>query len=179
MITGKDCIVIGEVTKTHGLQGNVVITSDTDFLEEFIDEPVFLLLDGAPVPFFIADNGLSVRNHKSYIVKFDYVDTKEQAERLAGAAVMIEKSLLQDEGEEEWAEEEDIYRLDGFTVEEQETGEHGEVIDVADYSGNVVLTLQIFGKEILLPVSEEYIKEVNAEEKKLLVSIPQELIDLY
>ena len=75
MITREDCSVIGTITKTHGLQGNVIITSDTDLLERYADEPVFILLDGAPVPFFISEDGLSVRNHKSYIVKFEYVDT--------------------------------------------------------------------------------------------------------
>lgn len=52
MITREDCIKIGEVSKTHNLQGSVVISSDSDLLERYADEPVFLQLDGAPVPFF-------------------------------------------------------------------------------------------------------------------------------
>ena len=51
MITREDCSVVGTITKTHGLQGNVIITTDTDLLERYADEPVFILLDGAPVPF--------------------------------------------------------------------------------------------------------------------------------
>ena len=98
MITREDCSVVGTITKTHGLQGNVIITTDTDLLERYADEPVFILLDGAPVPFFIPEDGLSVRNHKSYIVKFDYVETHAQAERLVGNEVMIEKRLLDEEG---------------------------------------------------------------------------------
>ena len=54
MITREDCFKVGEVAKTHNLQGEVVITTDSDLLEKYADEPVFLLLDGAPVPFFIA-----------------------------------------------------------------------------------------------------------------------------
>ena len=68
MITREDCFKVGEVAKTHNLQGEVVITTDSDLLEKYADEPVFLLLDGAPVPFFIADEGLTVSNHNSYIV---------------------------------------------------------------------------------------------------------------
>lgn len=177
MITREDCSVIGEIAKTHGLQGNVIVTADTDLLERYADEPVFILLDGAPVPFFISEDGLSVRNHKSYIVKFDYVDTKEQAERLTGCEVMIEKSLL-DEEDGVWADY-DIFQLNGFEVEDQATNERGKVVDVADYSGNVVMTIEIFGKEILLPFSEIYVLEVNPDTNKLRVSIPQDIIDLY
>ena len=72
-----------------------------DLLEKYADEPVFLLLDGAPVPFFIADEGLTVRNHTSYIVKFDYVDTLAQAGRLVGCEVLFEKELLEGQESEE------------------------------------------------------------------------------
>ena len=90
MITREDCVKIGEVTKTHNLQGEVVVTTDSDLLEKYADEPVFIQMDGAPVPFFIADEGLTVRNHTSYIVKFDFVDNLEQAERLTGCEVLLE-----------------------------------------------------------------------------------------
>lgn len=177
MITREDCSVVGTITKTHGLQGNVIIATDTDLLERYADEPVFILLDRAPVPFFIPEDGLSVRNHKSYIVKFDYVETHAQAERLVGNEVMIEKRLLDEEGS--GCDDYDIFQLNGFEAEEEATRECGKVVDVADYSGNIVLTIEIFGKEILLPFSEVYILGADLEKKKLLVSIPQDIIDLY
>ena len=151
MITREDCFKVGEVAKTHNLQGEVVITTDSDLLEKYADEPVFLLLDGAPVPFFIADEGLTVRNHTSYIVKFDYVDTLAQAGRLVGCEVLFEKELL--EGQEPEESGYDIFELIGFEVKDQVSEETGEVADVADYSGNVVLTVSIMNKEILLPSS--------------------------
>ena len=176
MITREDCFKVGEVAKTHNLQGEVVITTDSDLLEKYADEPVFLLLDGAPVPFFIADEGLTVRNHTSYIVKFDYVDTLAQAGRLVGCEVLFEKELL--EGQEPEESGYDIFELIGFEVKDQVSEETGEVADVADYSGNVVLTVSIMNKEILLPLSENYICEIDFEHSRLLVQIPRELVEL-
>lgn len=176
MVTREDCVKIGEVTKTHNLQGDVVVTTDSDLLEKYADEPVFIQMDGAPVPFFIADDGLTVRNHKSYIVKFDFVDTLEQAERLTGCEVMLEKALLDEEDAE--AFDYDISELNGFVVEDEVSGESGTVTDVANYSGNVVLTLQIMGKEILLPLSDRYVSEVSFEHSRLSVNIPPELAEL-
>lgn len=39
MITREDCFKVGEVAKTHNLQGEVVITTDSDLLEKYADEP--------------------------------------------------------------------------------------------------------------------------------------------
>ena len=78
-------------------------------------KPVFLLLEGAPVPFFIAEDGLTERNHTSYIVQFDGVGSQEQAERLLGAEVLLEQSLFE---EEEWEDEEGDFFGEGFSEEE-------------------------------------------------------------
>lgn len=176
MITREDCIKIGEVSKTHNLQGAVIITTDCDLLEQYADEPVFLLLEGAPVPFFIAEDGLTVRNHTSYIVKFDYVDSLAKAERLVGCEVLIEKELLEEEDMENVGY--DVYDLIELEVRDEVSGAAGRVVDVADYSGNVVLTISILGKEILLPLSEMYVHGVDFEQGLVDVHIPSELAEL-
>lgn len=175
MITREDCVKIGAVVKTHNLQGEVVIATESDLLEKYAEEPVFIQLDGAPVPFFIVGE-VTVRNHTSYIVKFEFVDTQEQAERLVGNEVLIEKALL-DEGDVE-SFDYDVFELNGFVVKDEISHETGVVTDVADYAGNIVLSVQIFDKEILLPLSEVYVKHVDFEKSELLVQIPYELVEL-
>ena len=180
MITREDCFKVGEVAKTHNLQGEVVITTDSDLLEKYADEPVFLLLDGAPVPFFIADEGLTVRNHTSYIVKFDYVDTLAQAGRLVGCEVLFEKRMLEGQEPEESGicPEHTEKKTESRCEKDKAAVPQAEVADVADYSGNVVLTVSIMNKEILLPLSENYICEIDFEHSRLLVQIPRELVEL-
>ena len=123
MITREDCFKVGEVAKTHNLQGEVVITTDS-----------------------------------------------------VGCEVLFEKELL--EGQEPEESGYDIFELIGFEVKDQVSEETGEVADVADYSGNVVLTVSIMNKEILLPLSENYICEIDFEHSRLLVQIPRELVEL-
>lgn len=83
---------------------------------------------------------------------------------MLGNDILLEKKLLKEEEEEEG--EFDIFDLNGFDVEDVLSGETGKITDVADYSGNVVFSIDIFGKEILLPLSENYIKEVSWDDKK-------------
>ena len=53
MVKKEDCVKIGEIGKTHNLQGALIVYTDNDLLEQYMDEPVFILLEGAPVPFYI------------------------------------------------------------------------------------------------------------------------------
>lgn len=86
--------------------------------------------------------------------------------------MLLEKDMLEEEAEP------DVFELAGFEVEDLVSGAVGEVSDVADYSGNVVLALSILGKEILLPLSETYIADVDFELRRLQVNIPAELAEL-
>ena len=156
MVKREDCVKIGEIGKTHNLQGALVVYTDNDLLEQYMDEPVFIFLEGAPVPFYIAEDGLTERNHSSYIVKFDFVDSKEQADRLVELSDLI-----------------------GYSVLDELTGETGVVEQVDNYSGNVVLTIKIFSKEILLPVSDEYVLDISHDEKRMHVNISEEIKELY
>ena len=174
MVKREDCIKIGEIGKTHNLQGALIVYTDNDLLEQYMDEPVFILLEGAPVPFYIAEDGVTDRNHSSYIVKFDFVDTKEQADRLVGCDLLMDKYLLE---EDEMPLE--LSDLIGYSVIDEPTGEQGEIVQVNNYSGNVVLSIRIFSKEILLPVSDEYVMDILHDEKLMHVNIPEETKELY
>ena len=174
MVKREDCLKIGEIGKTHGVEGAVVVYVDNDLLEEYSEEPMFIPLEGAPVPFYIAENGLARRNQSSYIVKFDYVDNKEQAERLVGHDLLLDKELLDEEDAPlEFAD------LHGYAVLDARTGEKGELLHVDNYSGNVVFAISLLDKEILLPYSEDYVLEINPDEQSIRVDIPEDIFDLY
>ena len=175
MIDREDCIKIGEVGKPHHLQGALIVYTEEDLLGLPLTEPVFLLLEGAPVPFYFSREGITQRSAASYIVKFDFVDSKEQAERLTGSALLIDKQYLAEEEELSF----EFSDLTGFSVVDLLTREKGEVTDVANYSGNVVLTIQLDSKEVLIPLSEVYVKEILTEEHLLHVEIPDDLRELY
>lgn len=175
MIRPEDLVRIGEIGKAHHLQGALLIHTDTDLLALENTIPVFLLLEGAPVPFFIASGGITRRNATSFIVKFDYVDSKEQAERLTGCELFLERDILSADEEDDI----DIYDLVGYRAVDLPTGEQGEVVDVADYSGNIVFTFRIFSKEILVPLADRYIKEILPDIQTIHVDIPEALQELY
>ena len=54
----------------------------------------------------------------------------------------------------------------------------GKITDVDDSTINVLLQIDYNGKNILLPAAEELVKEVDYEQKKMFVSLPEGLLAL-
>ena len=146
MIKREDCIKVGEIGKTHNLQGALIVYTDNDLLEQYMDEPVFILLD-----------------------------SKEQADRLVGCDLLMDKYLLEEEENLPF----ELSELIGYSVVDEATGETGTIMEVDNYSGNVVLSIKIFSKEILLPVSDEYVTEILHDKRMMHVNIPEEIKELY
>ena len=174
MIHTGDCIKIGVIGKTHNLQGAVVVHADADLLERYLHEPVFILLEGAPVPFYIAPGGLTPRNHTSCIVKFDYVDTKARANRLVGRDLLVPRDSLDLD-----TASDDSPDLSDYTVLDARTGATGQLLRVDNYSGNIVFTIALLGKEILLPYSEDYVLDILPDRQLLRVHVPEDIFNLY
>ena len=87
----------------------------------------------------------------------------------------MEKYLLEEEDKLPF----ELSDLIGYSVLDELTGETGVVEQVDNYSGNVVLTIKIFSKEILLPVSDEYVLDISHDEKRMHVNISEEIKELY
>ena len=173
MFFDKDELVkVGDVVRTHGFNGNLSIKVHPDFSEEIFyeDLPVFLIIEGIPVPFFIT----SSKNSGGYtVVAIKNVDNEKKALRLIGCEVMIEKSLIAIE------EEVENDSLHGYSVYDSKHGFVGKVTFLNEIPGNPVFETDFKGKTIIIPYSEEFIHEINDSKKEIHITAPDGLIDLY
>ena len=167
-----DCEKIGYFRKTHGVQGQLVLEYEIQF-ESAIEEcnRLFVEIDGLLVPFFMAENGFRFKGADSAIVTFDDVNTEKYAKRLGGSYVYLLKSEAEADTEFE------IENLKGFTVIDETLGELGKIEFVDDYSGNIVLTIDYKGRELLVPFNEDFLVDFNAGEKTLKLDLPSGLVD--
>ena len=138
-----------KVLKSWGAEGQVVLSLDADDPRDLeSEEPVFIEFDGLPVPFFIET--VEPKGGR-YIVKFEDVDTLAEAEELVGRSASL------DEGEEE---EEDS--LIGLQVKDSRTRKLiGPIVAVDDFGGNVIITVDANGQEVLLPLHEDLIVSIH------------------
>jgi 16S rRNA processing protein RimM len=171
-IPKSDCEKIGYFKKTHGVQGQLVLEYEIQF-ETAIEEcnRLFVEIDGLLVPFFIAEEGFRFKGANTAIVALDDVNTEKYAKRLVGAAVYLFKNEIKIDDEME------IEALKGFLVIDETLGELGKIEFIDDYSGNIVLTIDYKGNELLVPFNEDFLVEFNAEGKIIKLDLPEGLVE--
>lgn len=174
MFFDKDELVkIGEVVRTHGFNGNLSIKIHPDFSEEIFSEdlPVFLVIEGIPVPFFVVSSKYS---GGYVVVGFKNVDSEKKALRLIGLEVKIHQSLVENI-------EEDLVDnpLQGYSVFDSKHGFIGKLTFINEIPGNPVFETDFNGKTIIIPYSEEFIHEINDEKGEIHITAPEGLIELY
>ena len=173
MIDLAECILLGTISKTHGINGQVVLRTNNLRFDDILEmELVFLEIDGLPVPFFIAE--FTERSNDSLVVKFDDIESEEAAKELIGSKVFIGESAI-------IASESSLpkmHSLTGYTVIDESLGELGILEDIIENSENPLLRITKGSREILLPLHDEFIKKVDSESSIIFVSSPEGLIDL-
>ena len=173
-IPKENCTKIGFIQKTHGISGEMILKFQEEFYETLEEQPTLLFeIEGLLVPYYIAEEQLRLRSGESAILKLDWIDDDKQAKTLCGCAVFVKnEDLLITE------EELSLHALVGYLLFDQNHLEIGSIVDVEDYSGNVLLAVKYKGKEVLVPFNEDLLLELDEQNQTLTLSIPDGLFDL-
>ncbi len=164
--------VLGTVSRTHGLKGafklNITVGGDPE-LEK--DEPVFIRLQGGPVPFFVQEYSRSSAN--TVILKVDDVESIEAAGKFVGCEVSLPEERFADDTSEDPAD------LIGYRVTDIHQGAIGKISGIMQLPQHRVLEVEKEGKQILIPYADEVVKRIDRMEKTVTVETPEGLIALY
>jgi 16S rRNA processing protein RimM len=166
----ENCFKIGYISKAHGLKGEVTIIV-TEPIDLDSVESAFIDLKNVLVPYFI--KAISDRGDKAF-VKFEDVNTLEQANTLKGCSIYLPKDSRPKLKRGEFYDDEVI----GFAVEDVEIGALGEVTEISANGPNRLLVLNYNNKELLIPVNGPFIKSVNKTKKLIKVELPAGFTDI-
>ncbi|NNK74115.1 MAG: 16S rRNA processing protein RimM [Flavobacteriaceae bacterium] len=170
----EDCFYLGKIVKKYSFKGELLAKLDTDepALYEKLDA-VLVLLRRDFIPFFIESSQL----HKSDLLrlKFEDVNTGEEADRLIGSELYLPLELLPAlEGDKFY-----YHEVIGFTVIDASFGEIGTIRSINDTTAQALFVIERNGTEILIPMNDEFISKVDRDNKTIAVTTPEGLIDLY
>jgi len=172
---------IAQVLKSNGTDGELVMGFREIAPEDInLNEPVFIVFDGLPVPFFI--ESLSKRGNSKALVRLTDIRSMEDVEEIAGKAVYIEEDNLP-----EMSLEEDGYAaLIGWLLlspiagtednEEMEVEEVGEITDFIDIPNNPCIEVETKNGAVMIPLHEDLILSVDPENLEIIMQIPAGLI---
>ena len=168
----EEYVNIGKMGKTHGTNGELKCQVKDPYLDDFFDaEVVFLALQGNKVPFFIAAS----RGEGTLIVKFEEVDSREDALPLAGAELFLRAADLA-AGPPDILP--DFSFLEGFRIIDQQAGEVGIIEEVLEFPQQIMAVLQYQGRELLIPLNDAFIIEIDEPAQRILMALPDGLLEL-
>src|SRR5690606_26674919 len=173
-------LVVGHINKAHGTRGEVFIWPLTDTPEQvFVPGRVLRLAspDGGPepdpdVPPLVIEHLRPYR--RGLLVKFDELDDRTSAEAVAGRYVSapVEDLPPLEEGEVFYHQ---LLDAEVVTVEGQVVGRVREV-----YETEPAHLLEVKGgdKLHLIPFTEQIVKEVDVERRRIVIDPPAGLLEL-
>ena len=179
---------VGVITSTHGLKGEVKIYPTTDDPQRFKKLKETILgeretdhFSGSASPNYTVPVGTklhpeSVKFFKQFvIVKFKEYSTIEQVEAIKGRELWVDR----DHAVKLAPGEHFIADLIGLKVVSDEGADLGELTDVLQTGANDVYEVKMpSGKEILIPVIDDCVLEINEEEGFVRVHLLDGLLDL-
>ena len=169
----ESCFQLGHIIKPHGLQGDLHIFLDTDQPEAYETmESVFVEIRQKLVPFFI--DHLQIRENKA-IVKFEHINSLEEAEKLKGNLLYLPLELLPPLSSDQFYYH-DVIR---YMVIDDSGREIGQIMNIFEVNGNDLFAVDHKGTEILIPVQEDFILRVDHEKNQIHMQLPDGLLDVY
>ena len=135
-----------KVAKSYGDKGDVVINlSPSDPKDINFEGPVFIYFDGLPVPFFI--ESCQAKGGRR-IVKFENIDTFEEAEEIVGKEIFLNIDEDQD----------DALSIIGMEVYDSNNVLIGVITDYTNAAGNEFIAV-VYGERGTLPLHDDLIIE--------------------
>jgi len=166
-------IRIGTLVATHGLQGHLVLTHELGKRSEFPDVEVFFIeMQGKELlPYFIQE--IKAKNEKDVHVLFEGVTTPEKARLLLKKGVWLPES----DARRLAARNAPLSMLDYHVVDSGR--DLGPVLEVIEQPLQILLRLEMQGREVLIPLNESTLKFIDHSKRVIDVELPDGLLDVY
>lgn len=170
MTSGR--IEMGRVIGAHGVGGEVAVrtTGDDPLGLERYETLVWVPRRGEERRLDVE----SCRVHKGVaLVKFAGVSTRDEAEGLVGGVLVLPREDLVP------AEEGRHYVVDliGLPVVSTSGEPIGTVKEVFETGANDVFVLDVAGREVLIPVVDHVVKDIDTVGRKIVIEVLEGLLD--
>lgn len=175
MILEKDLQTIGKLVKPHGINGEVVLMISHNTVETDQLSCIILKLDGIFVPFFV--NSVRPKSSETELLTLDGITDEKEASTLCGHEVyMLRSELPETDGEDA----DGMYASDlvGFEVDAN-GAPLGKIVAIDDSTSNYLFIIETpSGEQVMVPVADEFVEELDPSARKLSLQLPEGLLEL-
>lgn len=165
---------VGTIVNTHGIRGELKVVPHTDFAEERFKTKSKLYIQHAETQQTIPVEVESSRLQKNmYVIKFSGFTNINEVEKYKGWLLKVSES------DREVLDEDEYYYSDiiGCSVVTDEGEELGVIHEILSPGANDVWVVKRKkGADVLLPVIDEVILDINIADKMIRVHIMEGLL---
>ena len=163
MITTEQVIAIGRITRTHGKRGEIQCLTSNEYWDNADATFLIVNINNILVPFRVLD--WRGKGSDSLIFQLDRITDEQTALPLIGCQAYMLASDLSEEDEilPTWQS------LMGYEVVDTDQGTLGKVAEIDETTINTLITLD---NGQLIPIHEDFILDIKADEKQLVICLP-------
>nr|WP_295873503.1 ribosome maturation factor RimM [uncultured Chitinophaga sp.] len=165
---------IGKLVSAHGLQGELLVRHSLGKRSALKGVTAIFLEErkNSFIPYFLQQ--ATVKDAEHIYIRLEGVDSKEAAQKLLPGQIYLQE----DDFKAQTASSSPLALL-GFTVEDAHHGLLGTVEEVIEMPMQVLIKVQIQGKEALLPVNDQSLVKVDRKKQVVHLDLPEGLVELY
>jgi 16S rRNA processing protein RimM len=164
---------IGKLAASKGLKGELVLQHSLGKKTTLKGLKAIFIEDKKDsfMPYFI--EAAKIKSDTETIIKLEGIDTPETARKLTPQPVW-----LQAEDFKKFSAKSAPIALLGFTLYNEGVA-LGEILEVIEQPHQLLCTIMYQGKEALIPVHDDNLENIDNKNKKVFVSLPEGLLDIY
>ena len=174
MIKREDYIETGQILRTYGISGALAISINLNYnpFENYQIDYIFIDIDGSFVPFHIQE--LQAGSGERWIIQLEDISDPKKAALLCKRTYYVHKDFFPSS----WQVQSSIKQIEGFKIVDIYKGELGIVQSLGGTADNPLVVFKYDEMEVLLPVNEQFIKNIDFKHKIIKTIIPDDLLYL-
>ena len=168
----QDCFFLGTIVSKFSYKGEILLKLDSDEIQFKKLKTIFLEIEGALVPFEIKN----VMLHKSSLlrIKLENIDSEKKANTVVKTKTYLPiKDLPKLNGDKFY-----YHEIISFTVLDLSLGNIGKVKEVNDQTSQPIIVVNNGLNEIMIPLVDDFLIEINRNKKTLTFDLPEGLTTL-
>lgn len=175
MITNSQISNIGKLVKPHGINGEIVISTDYD-IDLSTVKCIIINIDGINIPFFI--NSIRSRGKESFLVMIDGINNEDEASMICGKTLYVLNNDIDDfDYDEDGFYANDLIGYNVYLTDSESL--IGKIIDIEDSTENALFIIERKNKEITyVPIVVDFIENISTETLTIEMNLPLGLLEL-
>ena len=168
----QDCFYLGKIVSKFSFKGEILLKLDSEEIDFKKMKTIFLDIDSTIVPYSID----SIKLHKSSLlrIKFENIDSEEKANKILKTKTYLPiKDLPKLNGNKFY-----YHEIINFTALDLSLGNIGRVKEVNDQTSQPIIVLDNGTNEVMIPLVDDFLIEINRVKKTLIFDLPEGLTTL-